>query len=109
MRGERICVAGIDMQTGEHVRPTASAAAPLTRSLLRANRGPFEVGAVVDLGSVTACGRAPETEDRRFSPAAARRVEMLDPARCLELLQIASSGSLEEAFGPDPRPVGDVP
>lgn len=101
MRGERICVAGIDTETGEHVRPTTSAAAPLTRTLLRANGGPFEVGAVVDLGSVTACGRAPETEDHRFSPAAARRVEMLDPAKYLKLLQIASCSSLEEAFGPD--------
>jgi hypothetical protein len=101
MRGERICVAGIDMQTGEHVRPTTSAAAPLTRRLLRSNGGPFEVGAVVDLGSVTACGQAPETEDHRFSPSAARHVETLGSARYLELLQRASSSSLEEGFGPD--------
>jgi hypothetical protein len=59
MRGERICVAGIDMQTGEHVRPTTSAAAPLTRRLLRSNGGPFEVGAVVDLGSARS-GAAPD-------------------------------------------------
>lgn len=101
MHGERICVAGIDIATGQHIRPTTSASSPLTRRLLRASGGPFEVGALVDLASVTACGQVPETEDHRFSPPAARHVQMLKPAEYLELLDTASSDSLEDAFGPD--------
>jgi hypothetical protein len=71
MRGERICVAGVDWATAEHVRPVTGPTSPLTRELLRSSGGLFEIGAVVDLGPVAACGQPPETEDHRFSPLSA--------------------------------------
>jgi len=45
-------VAGVDPETLSHVRPVTSAAAPLTRRLLRPE-GLFEIGALVELGNVT--------------------------------------------------------
>jgi hypothetical protein len=101
MRGDRICVAGIDMETGEHIRPVTRASNPLTTRLLTANGGPFAMGALVELGSVVRCGHPPETEDHRFSMSAAHRVKMLSPAQYVEALDIMSSVSLEDAFGPD--------
>jgi hypothetical protein len=101
MRGERICVAGVDWEMAEHVRPVTSATSPLTRELLRSNGGIFEVGALVDLGPVAACGHPPETEDHRFSPSSASYESTLAGDQYLELLNIVSSESLEEGFGPD--------
>lgn len=66
MSSPRICVAGVDRATSEHVRPTTGRSDPITRDLLRENGGPFGMGALVDLGSVTAEPSPPETEDRRF-------------------------------------------
>lgn len=101
MRGERICVAGLDWDTAEHIRPVTRATAPLTRRLLRSNGGLFEIGALVDLGPTTSCGERPETEDHRFSPSSARYESTLSSDDYFELLDISSSASLEEAFGPD--------
>jgi hypothetical protein len=101
MRGERICVAGIDWETSAAVRPVTGAAAPLTRSLLRSNGGLFEIGALVDLGPVTASGEPPETEDHRFVPANAGYEKTLAPDEYLELLDMVSVESLEEGFGSD--------
>jgi hypothetical protein len=52
MSSPRICVAGIDPETIEHVRPTTPPTDLITRSLLREEGGPFGMGAVVDLGAV---------------------------------------------------------
>lgn len=101
MRGDRICVAGVDWESATHVRPVTQAASPMTRALLRSNDGLFEIGALVDLGSVTACGHPPETEDHRFTPSNAQYEETLAPEVYLQLLDIVRSESLEEGFGPD--------
>lgn len=106
MRGERICVAGVDWDTASHVRPVTTAGDPLTRRLLRSRGGLFEIGALVDLGEVTAVGEAPEVEDHRFSPQDAQYVRTLTPGDYLRLLDIMSSSSLEEGFGPDLERVG---
>ncbi len=62
-----ICVAGIDLETGTHVRPVLWYGR-LSTSLLLKNGGPFELGCVVDLGPTVCVGRAPEHEDHRFNP-----------------------------------------
>ena len=65
------CVAGIDVNTPRHIRPVLRHGR-LTTDLLRTNGGPFDLGAVVDLGPTTNAGRAPELEDHRFDPVRAR-------------------------------------
>lgn len=101
MRGSRICVAGIDQRTVRHIRPTTGPAKPLTRTLLAEQGGPFALGALVDLGRVSPAPAIPESEDHRFSPAAARAVGRLDRYDYLHLLKRASREDLESIFGPD--------
>jgi hypothetical protein len=101
MKSPRICVAGIDPETLEHVRPVTHRANPLTRALLREKGGPFGPGALVELGSVVPCPRVPETEDRRFAPARATRTEDVSHEAYLELLGRVGHQDLATAFGPD--------
>jgi len=43
MRTQRICIAGIDLERGCHVRPVTPKADLLTRDLLTENGGPLEL------------------------------------------------------------------
>lgn len=99
--GGRICVAGIDPDAGIHVRPTTPREVPLTRALLRENRGPFAVGSLVDLGTTSPAGSRPEVEDHRFTPARARHVEVLSDAGYLTALDRVVVRSFAAAFGND--------
>jgi hypothetical protein len=60
-----MCVAGLDLKNGKHVRPVLGGR--LGVELLRKNGGVFEIGAMVDLGPVRLVGTAPEVEDRQFT------------------------------------------
>lgn len=99
-----ICVAGIDIQTGQHVRPVIYGR--LSAALLARYGGPFALGAVVALGSVHAEGRPPEVEDQRFESKRARRLRTLDGAAFWRLLGDAAQPSLAAIFGPELRPNG---
>lgn len=101
MQAPRICIAGIEVESGSHLRPVTGRDRPLTRELLTENGGPFEVGALVDLGDITAAPNPPEVEDHAFDPDQVRQVRQLDPAEYLETISDASDESLEEAFGED--------
>lgn len=99
MEAPRICVAGLDPRTGRHIRPTTGASHPLTRRLLADHGGPFAIGALVELGEVTATPDPPETEDHRFWPDRAQALGQLSPKRYLELLRGHSNRSLQAIFG----------
>jgi hypothetical protein len=101
MKGARICIAGIDDATGAPVRPITSRHEPLTRDLLVSEGGPFELGALVDVGATTPEPTPPEIEDHRFSPAAARAVRRLDADEYLHLLETVAHDDLETIFGGD--------
>jgi hypothetical protein len=105
MRAPRICVAGIETNTLEHVRPTTRATEPITRALLRSEGGPFGPGALVDLGDVVSEGVRPEVEDHRFATARARHVEDLGDELYLKVLDNVKHDGLETAFGPDVREI----
>jgi hypothetical protein len=102
----RICVAGVDPETLEHVRPTTTPIDPITRNLLRKRGGPFGVGAVVDLGTVVPEPTPPETEDHRFKTTEARHVDDMAGGEFLELLNEVSAPDLARAFGPTLGRVG---
>jgi hypothetical protein len=99
MSSPRICVAGINPETFEHVRPTTRQTDPITRTLLREEGGPFGMGAVVDLGEIVPKPSPPETEDHLFRAAGARHVEDLAGSDFLELLDEVSAPDLASAFG----------
>jgi hypothetical protein len=100
MRGSRICVAGMD-PTGRHVRPVTSSTGKLTRTLLTERGGPFEIGAVLDLGEVSAAPTAPATEDHRFSVTNTRPIRRLSDDEYFHVLERVAHEDLESIFGPD--------
>ncbi len=62
MQAGCICTAGIDLQSGLHIRPTNPKA--LSASLLSCHGGPIELGRVLDIGESSFVGSVPEIEDR---------------------------------------------
>ncbi len=94
-----ICVAGLDLERGEHVRPITRAGRLSVRLLVRYG-GPFDVGAIVELGPTHDAGRPPETEDRAFEPRCARCVGAMAPDEFWERLQGISATRLRDLFGP---------
>jgi hypothetical protein len=106
MTAPRICVAGLEIETCEHVRPTTPAYDLITRRLLRHEGGVFRMGAVVDLGTVTPEPAPPESEDHRFETNRARHVKDLTGADFVDLLDDVAVASLEDGFGPDLERVG---
>jgi hypothetical protein len=101
-----ICVAGLAVDRGEHVRPVTRAGRLTTRLLAR-NGGPFDLGAIVDLGPTRPVGRPPETEDHAFEPRHARRVGQMPPDEFWDRLQSVSATRLWDLFGRDLTPRGN--
>ena len=93
-----ICVAGVDIETGAHVRPVL--AHRLSEQLLRRHGGPFDIGALVDLGPVSWRGGAPELEDQAFEPRHARWIQDLPPPAFWQILERATRSGVQEIFGP---------
>jgi hypothetical protein len=100
MKGTRICLAGVNWFTGEHVRATTDDGDELSRELLVENGGPLSVGSRVDLGAVTATPSHPRTEDHLFDTENLEPICVLTDDKFLELLGKVSAPSLQEAFGP---------
>jgi hypothetical protein len=98
MSGERICVAGLEIDTGKHIRPVT--AGGVNRRLLLRHGGPFDVGRIVDLGPVTPVPHPPEFEDFRFDPAKARDGGPMPWSDFWDLLKTVSAPTLPDIFGP---------
>jgi hypothetical protein len=94
-----VCVAGLDVDTLQHVRPVIRYGR-LTTDLLRSNGGPLDVGSVVDLGPTTYAGKAPELEDYRFDPVNARWILDEDPEAFWRSLEGVARDDLSDIFGP---------
>ncbi len=99
-----ICVAGIDPDTGKHIRPTSKGRLP--RALLRSEGGPFDIAGLVDLGEVVAEGVAPEVEDHAFRHWVARYLETCSPSQFWVALKSAARPTFREIFGPDLESTG---
>jgi len=106
MSAPRICVAGIDQERLEHVRPTTPPSDAITRALLREQGGPFGMAAVVELGHTRPAATAPEVEDHQFETAQAHHIEDMHGDEFLDLLDVVSAPDLAAAFGPDLKRVG---
>jgi hypothetical protein len=94
-----MCVAGLDWESGAHVRPLPPEGR-LRTTWLAAHGGPFALGAIVELGDTRPCGHPPEVEDQRFVPRAAARTGELAPATFWDTLQSVSATRLRDLFGP---------
>jgi hypothetical protein len=99
-----ICVAGIDPQTGKHVRPVLNGR--LSRDLLATRGGPFDMAAWVDLGPTIYAGTPPEIEDYAFTHHVACAAAVASPTDFWSLLQGVAHRRLVDIFGPDLQPNG---
>lgn len=99
-----ICVAGLNPGTCQHIRPVLKGR--LSRSLLRTEGGPFDIGALVDLGETISEGVAPEVEDHAFTPWKATYLHDVAPAAFWALLQASAQHRLDAIFGPDIQQIG---
>ena len=99
-----ICVAGVDLQTGKHVRPIGNG--QLTRALLRQHGGPFDIAEIVDLGTVKHVGAPPEIEDHEFDYHLASGFAIASPDEFWDVLQQAAKQQLNDIFGPELQKYG---
>lgn len=101
MKKGYICVAGVDVETRAHVRPVLAGAQQLSTALVARNGGPFDMACKVDLGPIKHVGSAPETEDYRFDPQAARHIAHVPPVEFSALLRDIAETKLSRLFGPE--------
>lgn len=94
-----ICVAGIEMEARNPIRPHIRGQ-KLQRSHLVRHGGLFDMASIVDLGPVVNIGRAPEVEDRRFDLARARRIGDMEAGEFWQILLAAARPTLHSLFGP---------
>lgn len=99
-----ICVAGVDLQTGKHVRPIQIGR--LSRTRLTRYGGPFDIATLVDLGRVEYAGSPPKVEDYRFSFEDAHPYFVAAPRDFWYLLDRTAQRRLTDIFGPDLRKHG---
>lgn len=92
------CVAGLDVNTGEHVRPVLPGQR-LPTSLLARYGGPFDMGVIVDLGAVKATPQKPEVEDHVFDLAKLNAAGTDEPAKFWRRLQQVARTRLRDIFG----------
>jgi hypothetical protein len=100
MRQGYICVAGIDLQTGTHIRPVLDYGR-LQHTELGRHGGPFDISYIVDLGPISNNGRFPDVEDCRFALHNARLCGQLPPNVYWSLLDKAAKPRLRDTFGDD--------
>lgn len=106
MRQGYICVAGIDLTSGTHVRPVMREQLPI--SLLARKNGPFDMAAHVELGPVSHVGQPPEMEDRRCNFQRARRMSTLGAREFWQLLERIARPRLTEIFGSELEAIGSA-
>jgi hypothetical protein len=94
-----ICVAGVDLATGQHVRPML--ASQMRKNMLARHGGPFDMGCVVELGWTKYIGTRPETEDYQFHRSEARSIGDMPAGEFWELLKGLAKRKLGEIFGRD--------
>lgn len=95
----RICVAGIDLTSGEHIRPVLRN--HLAIDLAATHGGPFALGAVLDMRRLSNRARRPEMEDREFRLDHLTLKSPLPPASFWRVLTRQAETSLVGIFGSD--------
>jgi len=99
-----ICVAGVDLATGQHVRPMLQS--QMRKDMLVRHGGPFDISRVIELGWTKYTGTRPETEDYLFHRSEARSIGNMAADEFWELLQRLAKPKLGEIFGRDLSPRG---
>lgn len=100
-----ICAAGIDLQTGRHVRPLPRFGR-LDADALNTRGGMLALGAVLELGPARPIGKPPEVEDHEIDAHHCRAIATEPAGRFWDRIAAASRTSLSEIFGAELRARG---
>lgn len=98
MRDGHVCIAGIDPDTGRHVRPVLPDHQRFPAAVLSRNGGPYELGALVDLGLTRPQVNRPEIEDLVLL-GQPTRIGELTPQDFWTLIDNAAHFTLNGIFG----------
>jgi hypothetical protein len=105
MQRGTVCVAGLDVETGQHVRPVPPMS--VLQSRVTAPRGgPFDMATVVDLGLSRPVPTPPEVEDVEFTWWHARATQLVEADLFWGLLKFVARPSLRQLFGSGLRTIG---
>jgi hypothetical protein len=94
------CVAGVDVDSGAHVRSIV-VGGRLGSELLTCHGGPFDLTTTVDLRITAPVPRPPQVEDHAFKPRNARSIGPIEPSIFWDMLDHLSEPKLATLFGPD--------
>src|SRR6185369_15977572 len=83
----------------QHVRPRVAANKRMETFLLASRGGPFDMGAIVDIGQAKPVGEAPHIEDHEFDWMRANLVKYVEPDRFWRMLKYMVRPGLSEVFG----------
>ncbi|MHC4176305.1 MAG: dual OB domain-containing protein [Planctomycetota bacterium] len=105
MHGGHICVAGVDLDSGRHVRPLLGHQ-HLPFYFLERYGGPFEMAGIVDLGAARPTPDPPHVEDHVFVPSRAKLWRSASSAEFWDLLDGLAKPTLQGIFGDALRAIG---
>jgi hypothetical protein len=105
MHGDRICAAGVDLETRRHVRPLL-ADGSLPFYVLARYGGPFEMAWIVELGAARPAPAPPHVEDYVFVPARAKAERPAATHEFWAMLEELRQTNLRDIFGPALSTVG---
>ena len=105
MKHGNVCVAGVNVKDGEHVRPVLRLG-QLRAGDLATSGGPFDLATVVDLGSVQPVPVLPHVEDHEHKARAAHATGLVEARIFWEMLEFLARPSLHTLFGDELRRVG---
>ncbi len=97
--------AGINMESLRHLRPV-SAAGRLSTSLLTRYGGPFDVGAVLELGTTRPRATKPQIEDVLVDLSDIQHIDELQPRKFWRFLTQVAESKLRDIFGHDLEEIG---
>jgi hypothetical protein len=105
MQRGSVCVAGLAVETGRHVRPVLPIGALQSR-MTTPRGGPFDMATVVDLGVTRPVPSPPEVEDVEMTWWHVRAERAVEPELFWGALRFVSRPSLWEIFGSALRTIG---
>ena len=103
-----ICVAGLNLDDYNQVRPVIPYSLITRRFLVEERGGVFGIGQQADLGPVRHVGKYPEIEDYSFEPGKIQLIGQSDPAIFWQQLERTAHPALADIFGPGLQLIGQT-